>query len=121
SLRRRGARSGLRSGLALRGRSLLRLLTAVTEFPEAPQRQQAPATQSQTTPQPAPGATPPQGSSSSQTSAQQPGAGKSKHEKAEEQIKEEEHQRVAGIVPSFNVTYHRDAVSLTPAEKFRLQ
>ena len=28
---------------------------------------------------------------------------------------------MAGIVPSFNVTYHSDAVSLTPAEKFRLE
>jgi len=28
---------------------------------------------------------------------------------------------VAGIVPSFNVTYHADAVALSPSEKFRLQ
>ena len=28
---------------------------------------------------------------------------------------------MAGIVPSFNVTYHSDAVSLSPAEKFRLE
>jgi hypothetical protein len=97
------------------------VLTAVAELPEAPQPQQAPAGQSQATPQPVPSATPGQSSSSSQTAAQQPGAVKSKHELAEEQIKEEEHQRLAGIVPSFNVTYHSDAVSLTPAEKFKLQ
>ncbi len=28
---------------------------------------------------------------------------------------------MAGIVPAFNVTYHSDAVSLTPAEKFKLE
>jgi hypothetical protein len=62
-----------------------------------------------------------QGSSSSQNSAQQPMAQVNEHQKAEEQIKEQEHQRMVGIVPAFNVTYHSDAVSLTPAEKFKLQ
>ncbi len=56
-----------------------------------------------------------------QNSGQQPNAQQSQHQKAEEQIKEQEHQRVAGIVPSFNVSYRSDAVSLTPAEKFELQ
>jgi len=28
---------------------------------------------------------------------------------------------MAGIVPTFNLTYHSDAVSLSPAEKFRIQ
>ena len=60
-------------------------------------------------------------SSSSQNSAQQPDTQESKRQKAEEEVREQEHQRMAGIVPSFNVTYHSDAVSLTPAEKFRLQ
>ena len=62
-----------------------------------------------------------QSSTSSQTSAQQPDTPETKRQKAEEQMKEQEHQRMAGIVPSFNVTYHSDAVSLTPGEKFRLE
>ena len=62
-----------------------------------------------------------QSSSSSQNSAQQPKARDNEHQKAEEQIKEQEHQRVVGIVPGFNVTYHSDAVSLTSAQKFKLQ
>jgi hypothetical protein len=45
---------------------------------------------------------------------------KSKHQKAEEQIKQQEHQRVMGIIPAFNISYRGDAVSLTPAEKVRL-
>jgi hypothetical protein len=62
-----------------------------------------------------------QSSSSSQSPAQQPSTQESQHQKAEEQIKEQEHQRVAGIVPSFNVSYRSDAVSLTSAQKFKLQ
>jgi len=62
-----------------------------------------------------------QSSSSSQDSAQQPDTQETKHQKAEEEVKEQEHQRMAGIVPSFNVTYHSDAVSLSTAEKFRLE
>jgi len=45
---------------------------------------------------------------------------KDQHEKAEQQIKEQEHQRVLGIVPSFNVSYRSDAVSLTGWQKIRL-
>ncbi len=45
---------------------------------------------------------------------------KNQHEKAEEQIKEQEKQRVLGVVPSFNVSYRSDAVSLTAGQKIRL-
>ena len=45
---------------------------------------------------------------------------KSEHEKAEEQIKEQEHQRVFGIIPAFNISYRSDAVSLTAGQKMRL-
>jgi hypothetical protein len=77
-------------------------------------------------PQPAAGTAPASGSStqsssSSQSSAQPPTQQETQHQKAEEEVREQEHQRVAGIVPSFNVTYHADAVALSPAEKFRLQ
>ncbi len=42
------------------------------------------------------------------------------HKKAEAQIKEQEHQRVLGVLPSFNVSYRSDAVSLTGWQKVRL-
>ena len=61
-----------------------------------------------------------QGSSSSQTIAQQPGTEKSQHDKAEEQIKEQEQQRIVGVLPSFNVSYRSDAVSLSASQKIRL-
>jgi hypothetical protein len=54
------------------------------------------------------------------SSAQQAVQEKSQREKAEEQIKEQEQQRVLGIVPTFNVSYRSDAVSLTGLQKIRL-
>ena len=110
------------------------LRVAATEaIPDAPQPQieiafleeQAAAGQSQSAPQtasnPIPAQNlPAQGSSSSQTPAPQPGTEKSRHDKAEEQIKEQEKQRVLGILPSFNVSYRSDAVSLTPKQKISL-
>jgi hypothetical protein len=105
---------------------------AVTSFaalPEAPQPQLAPDAgvsqdqQTPTSPQPAQPAPPQapaaQGSSSSQTGAQQPGA-ESQQKKADEQIKEQEKQRVLGIVPAFNTSYRADAVSLTAGQKIGL-
>jgi hypothetical protein len=41
-------------------------------------------------------------------------------ELAEEQIKEQEKQRVLGIIPNFYVSYIPDAVPLTPKQKFEL-
>lgn len=41
-------------------------------------------------------------------------------ELAEEQIKDEEKQRVFGVIPNFYVTYVPDAVPLTSRQKFRL-
>jgi len=61
-----------------------------------------------------------QDTSSSQTSAQQPSRQQSRYEKAEEEVKEQEKQRVVGIVPTFNLTYHHDAVPLTAGQKMRL-
>jgi hypothetical protein len=61
-----------------------------------------------------------QSSSSPQSPAKQNGAEKSDHEKGEEELKEEEKQRVVGVVPSFNVSYRADAVSLTGTQKLRL-
>ncbi len=59
-------------------------------------------------------------SSSSQTPAAQPNVEKSKRQKAEEQIQQQEHQRVMGIIPSFNTSYVSDAVSLTAKQKVNL-
>src|ERR1035441_3844933 len=43
-----------------------------------------------------------------------------KRKKAEEQLKQEEHQRMLGIIPSFNTSYVSDAASLTPKQKISL-
>ncbi len=75
-----------------------------------------------TAPAPAPSSSAAQSSSSSQSPAQPQTSQETQRQKAEEQVREQEHQRVAGIVPSFNVTYLGDqTVSLSPAEKFKLQ
>jgi hypothetical protein len=44
----------------------------------------------------------------------------SRVEVAEDQIKAQEKQRVLGVVPNFYVSYVRDAVPLTPRQKFEL-
>ena len=112
------------------------VVAAAAQLPDAPRPQfeiasaepldqQHAAGQVQSTQQPVPAAPPAQrpaaqGSSSSQTPTQQPGAEKSQHEKADEQIKEEEKQRIVGVVPAFNVSYRSDAVSMSPGQKMGL-
>jgi hypothetical protein len=59
-------------------------------------------------------------SSSAQTSTDPSSKEQTQYEKAQQQVKEQEKQRVEGIVPTFNVTYHRDAVPLTPGQKMNL-
>ncbi|MGA8213379.1 MAG: carboxypeptidase-like regulatory domain-containing protein [Candidatus Sulfotelmatobacter sp.] len=44
----------------------------------------------------------------------------SRTEVAEEQVKDEEKQRVLGVIPNFYVTYDPHPVSLTPRQKFEL-
>jgi hypothetical protein len=109
-------------------------LVAAAELPDAPhpqfakaepQTQQPSYAQSDSGSQTAPSATPAQSgtaqeSSSSQAAPQQPDAEKSQHEKAEEQIKEQEKQRTVGVIPAFNVSYRSDAVSMTAGQKMRL-
>jgi len=106
------------------------MVGSASELPEAPQPQIAiaavepsgqatPAGQSQGVQPPAPGPSA-QGSSSSQTAPQQPPATKNQHDTAEEQMKEQETQRVVGIVPAFNISYRPDAVSLSAGQKMRL-
>jgi hypothetical protein len=86
--------------------------------------QQTPPAQTQTTSQPAPAPSqaqaPAQGSSSSQTPAQQSGTEKSAHDKAEEQLKAQEKQRVMGVMATFNTTSNKDALPLSSGQKFKL-
>jgi len=92
---------------------------AVNELPEAPQPQFAPDAVEPLEQQAPTGQS--QGSSSSQTGAPQPGTEKNQHEKAKEQIKEEEHQRILGIAPAFNTSYRgSEAVSMTAGQKMGL-
>jgi hypothetical protein len=106
------------------------IVNAASVLPEPPQPQfalaaaqplgqEASAGQSQSAQPPAssPAA---QSSSSSQAAPQQPVAEKSQHQRADEQIKEQEKQRVVGIVPAFNISYRSDAVSLSAGQKMRL-
>ena len=58
-------------------------------------------------------------SSTTQTAAgQNPGA--DQKQTSEEQLKQQEHQRVLGVMASFNTTSNRDALPLTPRQKFQL-
>jgi len=100
-------------------------MIAIAELPEAPQAQHAPVGQDQATPQPNPSATPiqagaTQGSSSSQAPAPQSGTEKSAHDLAEEQLKAQEHQRVMGVMATFNTTRNPDALPLSPGQNFQL-
>jgi hypothetical protein len=81
------------------------LITVSDEIPDAP------------TPQTSSGSS--SGSGDAQTQAQ-PASPQSEHDKAEQQMKAQEKQRVAGIVPSFNVTYLSDAAPLSGGQKIRL-
>jgi hypothetical protein len=62
----------------------------------------------------------PQDSASPQAPTSQSDAEKARHDQAEEQLKAEEHQRVAGVMATFNTTRNRDALPLSPGQKFRL-
>jgi hypothetical protein len=105
-------------------------LSSTNSLPDAPQAQheeidlaQLPAQQPSLASAPAQSGNVQTGtpaSSSSQTAAPQSDAEKSAHEKAEEQLKEQEHQRVAGVMATFNTTSNRDALPLSSGQKFQL-
>ncbi len=59
-------------------------------------------------------------STSSSQSSQQPDAQKTHKETAAEQLKEQETQRVAGVMATFNTTRNRDALPLSSHQKFQL-
>jgi hypothetical protein len=115
-------------------------LTGAVNLPDAPPAQltaseggagqqapPAPTTPAPTTPsQTAPSQTAPSGapagrdSSSAPAPASQTDAQKSQREQAQEQLKAEEHQRVMGVMATFNTTTNRDALPLSPGQKFQL-
>ncbi len=80
----------------------------------------------QQTQQPSAGSAPAQGSSNSSQSSssaqtQEPQTDQqTQREKAAQQVQEEEHQRVLGIVPTFNTSYRSDAVSMSAGQKIDL-
>lgn len=97
------------------------IVPAGFEFLEAP----TPADPSQTAQQPASGtpptpAPPASGTSSSQTPAQQTAPDKSQSDTSAEQLRAQEHQRVMGVMATFNTTSRKDALPLTPGQKFQL-
>ncbi len=49
-----------------------------------------------------------------------PSAAASEHERAEQELKKEEKQRILGIVPQFNMIDAQDAATLSAAQKFQL-
>jgi len=71
------------------------------------------------TPAPAPDQTGSSSSSASQSSPP-PDTQKSEHERAEEQLKQQETQRVAGVMATFNTTRNPNALPLSPGQKFQL-
>ena len=88
-------------------------------LPDAPLAQDATPSAPQNQ-QPASGSAPAQESSSTQQPPAQTDADKTQYEKAQEQVKEQEKQRVLGILPAFNTSYRGDAVSLTSKQKINL-
>jgi hypothetical protein len=91
-------------------------LLADSELPEAPAPPNAPA---------ASGAQSAPAQSSSSTDSSSPAAAKStdaktQRDEAEQQLKQEEHQRVGGVMAAFNTTQNHDAIPLSPSQKFQL-
>jgi hypothetical protein len=100
-------------------RSQSAIPAATLSLPEAPQPQlaqaQAPPAPAQQSAQPAA-----QSSSSAPAAPDTTAPQESQHQKAEEQIRQQEHQRIAGIVPEFGVSYISNAASLSAGQKMRL-
>jgi hypothetical protein len=86
----------------------------MAELPDAPEPQAAAPTTQESSTQSGQNPAPP-ASSSSQTSSSP-----SQHQRAEEEIRQEEHQRVLGMVPDFGTSYVSNAVSLTAGQKMQL-
>lgn len=86
------------------------------------QREQAATDQAQSPQQPNP-ASPANGSGQGSSSSQTPGQttdGKSQQPTAADQLKAQEHQRVMGVMATFNTTSNKDALPLSSKQKFQL-
>jgi hypothetical protein len=51
---------------------------------------------------------------------QRVGDSSTQRQRAEEELKQEKHQRILGVIPNFNTSYIQNAAPLTPGQKFRL-
>jgi len=60
------------------------------------------------------------GQNGTQAPAAQSSTEKSQHDKAEEELKLQEKQRVMGVMASFNTTTNKNAAPLSPSQKFKL-
>ena len=92
-------------------------LASSADLPQAPNPQNTQPADSPQNQQTTPAS---QSSSSSQPTPPQTDAEKSAHQKAEEQLKQQEQQRVMGVMATFNTTRNKDALPLSPGQKFRL-
>jgi hypothetical protein len=84
----------------------------MAELPDAPEPQAVSSTYARHNP--------PRPASSTRSSSSQNSSSPSQHQRAEEQIRKEEHQRVLGVVPDFGTSYLSDAASLTAGQKMQL-
>jgi hypothetical protein len=101
------------------------VVAASADIPEAPQPLIAAAPESPAFEPSDQQTQPPAGqagssSSSSQTPTPQTDAEKSAHDKAEDQLKAQEKQRVMGVMATFNTTSNKDALPLSSGQKFKL-
>ena len=90
---------------------------------QSPANQQAAADQQPQPAIPKQQQPPPEGRpAAQQATGEQPASlpTKTREEIAAEQIKRQEHQRILGIFPTFNMTNVPDAVAMTPKQKFQL-
>ncbi len=79
-----------------------------------------PGAQSQPSGQAAPTQPPAGGSSSSQSSPSPDTPAAPQKETSQQELQREEHQRIMGVLPTFNVTDNKDAAPMTAKEKFQL-
>lgn len=103
---------------------------AVEALPDAPQAtiQQTPPAQTpvqQQTPAPTRAQPPAQNGSAGSSSSSQPAqttpeTKEQQQERAKRELEEEEHQRMLGVVPMFNVQSNANAAPMTPKQKFQL-
>jgi hypothetical protein len=101
---------------------LLRSQTADPELPVDPSISLQQAASPQTSSPPPAGQTAPQPSSpqSSKTQQQPTGSNTNQPQTSEEQLKQQEKQRVLGVMAAFNTTQNRDAAPLSVGQKYRL-